>query len=75
MKPHPLLRRHVFYAHRDLQEILDCYEKGSPFYLYTGRVSLHLRWGTLSIKKKNLMCVCKSQCVCSGRQVAVSCMP
>ena len=43
VKPHPLLRRHVFYAHRDLQEILDCYEKGSPFYLYTGRVSLHLR--------------------------------
>ena len=38
VKPHPLLRRHVFYAHRDLQEILDCYEKGTPFYLYTGRV-------------------------------------
>ena len=40
VKAHPLLRRHVFYAHRDLQEILDCYEKGTPFYLYTGRVSL-----------------------------------
>ena len=31
VKAHPLLRRHVFYAHRDLQEILDCYEKGIPF--------------------------------------------
>jgi len=35
---HPLLRRGVFYTHRDLTEILDCYEKGQPFYLYTGRV-------------------------------------
>jgi len=34
---HPLLRRGVFYTHRDLTEILDCYEKGQPFYLYTGR--------------------------------------
>ena len=38
-KAHPLLRRGVFYAHRDLKEILDAYEKGEPFYLYTGRVS------------------------------------
>lgn len=37
-KAHPLLRRGVFYAHRDLKEILDAYEKGEPFYLYTGRV-------------------------------------
>ena len=35
-KPHPLLRRHVFYAHRDLADWLDCYEKGIPCYLYTG---------------------------------------
>ena len=32
-------------------EILDCYEKGSPFYLCTGRVSLELRWHKLSILK------------------------
>jgi hypothetical protein len=36
---HPFLKRGIFFAHRDLQEILDCYEKGQPFYLYTGRVS------------------------------------
>lgn len=36
---HPFLKRGIFFAHRDLQEILDCYEKGIPFYLYTGRVS------------------------------------
>ena len=26
---------------RDLTEVLDCYERGQPFYLYTGRVSPH----------------------------------
>ena len=35
---HPLLRRGMFYAHRDLEQLLDAYEKGEPFYLYTGRV-------------------------------------
>ncbi|KAL6765634.1 hypothetical protein V8C86DRAFT_2455941 [Haematococcus lacustris] len=34
---HPFLKRGIFFAHRDLSEILDCYEKGIPFYLYTGR--------------------------------------
>eukprot|EP00210_Caulerpa_lentillifera_P006299 g6017.t1 len=34
---HPFLRRGVFFAHRDLNSILDCYEQGKPFYLYTGR--------------------------------------
>eukprot|EP00958_Prasinococcus_capsulatus_P021974 scaffold3051_cov419-Prasinococcus_capsulatus_cf.AAC.5 len=34
---HPFLRRGVFFAHRDLKELLDLYEKGTPFYLYTGR--------------------------------------
>lgn len=37
---HPFLKRHIFFAHRELKEILDCYEKKVPFYLYTGRVSL-----------------------------------
>ncbi|OCF58860.1 tryptophan-tRNA ligase [Kwoniella mangroviensis CBS 10435] len=36
-KPHPLLRRGTFYSHRDFNLILDRYEKGQPFYLYTGR--------------------------------------
>lgn len=35
---HPFLKRKVFYAHRDLAAVLDAYEKGEPFYLYTGRV-------------------------------------
>ncbi len=34
---HMLLRRGLFFAHRDLGWILDEYEKGNPFYLYTGR--------------------------------------
>lgn len=40
---HPFLKRGIFFAHRDLQEILDCYEKGIPFYLYTGRVGEQAR--------------------------------
>ncbi|MDD1767406.1 MAG: tryptophan--tRNA ligase [Methanomassiliicoccales archaeon] len=34
---HPLLRRGVFYSHRDFDWILDMYDKGQPFVLYTGR--------------------------------------
>jgi tryptophanyl-tRNA synthetase len=34
---HSLLSRGLFFAHRDLGWILDEYEKGNPFYLYTGR--------------------------------------
>lgn len=33
---HHMLRRHIFYAHRDLGWLLDEYEKGNKFYLYTG---------------------------------------
>ena len=36
-KPHRLLRRELFFSHRDLDLILDKYEKGLPFFLYTGR--------------------------------------
>ncbi|GFY95271.1 nucleotidylyl transferase superfamily protein [Actinidia rufa] len=35
--PHVFLRRGVFFAHRDFNEILDAYERGHKFYLYTGR--------------------------------------
>lgn len=45
-KPHILLRRGTFFSHRDLNTILDRYEKGEKFYLYTGRgpssESMHL---------------------------------
>jgi tryptophanyl-tRNA synthetase len=34
---HYLLRRGIFYAHRDLGWLLDEYEKGNKFFLYTGR--------------------------------------
>ncbi len=34
---HPLLRRGIFYSHRDLGAILDAYDKGEGFVLYTGR--------------------------------------
>lgn len=34
---HFMLRRGIFFAHRDLSWILDEYEKGNHFFLYTGR--------------------------------------
>ena len=34
---HVFLRRGIFFSHRDLKELLDKYEKGEEFYLYTGR--------------------------------------
>ena len=34
---HFLLKRKIFYAHRDLGWILEEYEKGNKFYVYTGR--------------------------------------
>ena len=34
---HPMIRRKVFFAHRDLNWILDEFEKGNKFFLYTGR--------------------------------------
>ncbi len=42
---HFMLRRNIFFAHRDLSWILDEYEKGNKFFLYTGRApsgSVHL---------------------------------
>mmetsp|Transcript_1391 Transcript_1391/g.1190 ORF Transcript_1391/g.1190 Transcript_1391/m.1190 type:complete len:136 (+) Transcript_1391:70-477(+) len=45
-KAHRFLRRGLFFSHRDLNILLDKYERGIPFYLYTGRgpssESLHL---------------------------------
>ncbi|MBI4416846.1 MAG: tryptophan--tRNA ligase [Euryarchaeota archaeon] len=34
---HPLLKRGLYFSHRDLNWVLDEYEKGHPFTLYTGR--------------------------------------
>lgn len=43
---HPLLKRGIFFSHRDLEFILSVKESGKPFYLYTGRgpssESMHL---------------------------------
>jgi len=36
-KPHILLRRGMFFSHREFNTILDRYEQGKPFFLYTGR--------------------------------------
>jgi len=36
-KAHHLIRRGFFFSHRDLDKVLDAYERGEPFYLYTGR--------------------------------------
>eukprot|EP00759_Apiculatamorpha_spiralis_P018507 PhF_6_TR24837/c0_g1_i2/m.34253/K01867/WARS, trpS; tryptophanyl-tRNA synthetase len=36
-KAHHFIRRGIFFSHRDLNMILDMYENGKPFYLYTGR--------------------------------------
>jgi tryptophanyl-tRNA synthetase len=36
-KPHRLIRRGMFFCHRDLDVVLNAYEKKQPFYLYTGR--------------------------------------
>ena len=34
---HPLIKRRIFFSHRDLDLILNEYEKGKEFALYTGR--------------------------------------
>jgi len=34
---HFMLRRGIFFCHRDMKRILDDYEKGKKFFLYTGR--------------------------------------
>ncbi|KAI5954641.1 WRS1 [Candida jiufengensis] len=36
-EPHPFLKRGVFFSERDLHRILDLYEHGESFFLYTGR--------------------------------------
>lgn len=36
-KPHRYMRRGIVFSHRDLEIILDRYETGKPFFLYTGR--------------------------------------
>ena len=44
---HYMLRRGIFFSHRDLDWILDKYEQGEEFVLYTGRgPSGHTTWVT-----------------------------
>lgn len=35
-KPHHFMRRQIVFSHRDLDLILDRYEKKEPFFIYTG---------------------------------------
>lgn len=46
MKPHRFLRRGIFFSHRSLDFVLNAFDQGRGFYLYTGRgpssTSLHL---------------------------------
>ena len=35
--PHHFLRRNIFFAHRDLKWLLDEFDKGNKFFIYTGR--------------------------------------
>ena len=45
-KAHHLLRRGIFFSHREMHSILNQYEQGKPFFLYTGRgpssTSIHM---------------------------------
>jgi tryptophanyl-tRNA synthetase len=34
---HHLIRRGIFFSHRDLHQLLTLHEQGKKFYLYTGR--------------------------------------
>jgi tryptophanyl-tRNA synthetase len=36
-RAHRFIRRGIFFSHKDLDLILNMYERGRPFYLYTGR--------------------------------------
>jgi tryptophanyl-tRNA synthetase len=36
-RAHRFLRRNIYFSHRDLNQILDLYEAGEKFFLYTGR--------------------------------------
>ena len=36
-EPHFMLRRGIFYSHRDMDVLLDDHDKGKKFYIYTGR--------------------------------------
>jgi tryptophanyl-tRNA synthetase len=37
MELHHFLRRNIFFSHRDMKWLLEEYDKGNKFYLYTGR--------------------------------------
>jgi tryptophanyl-tRNA synthetase len=35
--PHRFIRRNIFFCHRDFDVIINRYEQGKLFYMYTGR--------------------------------------
>jgi tryptophanyl-tRNA synthetase len=37
VRPHVFMRRGLFFAHRELHQVLDAKERGDPIYIYTGR--------------------------------------
>lgn len=41
-KPHPMIRRGLYRAHRDFDKILKWYEKEEPFYLYARQCMLYI---------------------------------
>lgn len=46
IKLHPLIRRGFLFGQKDFDKIIECHQKGNPFYIYTGRgpssKSMHL---------------------------------
>jgi tryptophanyl-tRNA synthetase len=73
-RAHILLRRGIFFSHRDLHQLLDLYEAGQKFYLYTGRgpssEALHLGHTIPFISHRSIylslsLCYCSLTTLCS----------
>ena len=59
---HLQIQRHIFFSHRDLDSVLNLYEQGKKFVLYTGRgpsgpvhIGHLIPWILLYIYSKNLV--------------------
>ena len=65
-RPHRFLRRGIFFSHRELNKILDLYEQGKKFYLYTGRgpssegtiYAFFPRFNKTNIRQRKLYILC-----------------
>ncbi len=62
VRAHPFLRRGIFFAHRDMAEVLDAHEKGQGFYLYTGRVRARLPKGFSQLLGAVSRQLCRAWC-------------